>query len=112
MGSENRSGRTNSKTPDPREPEAHVLDRVQELTWALLDQQISDDELSLLDTLLLTGDSARNRYLECIQLHTDLLGHFDQKSPAANMGGADSPVLSFLGPSPAGLEFPSTRSVD
>ena len=60
-----------------------VLDRVQELTWALLDEQITDDEMMLLETLLLADEAARRRYLECVQLHTDLLAHYATSQPVA-----------------------------
>ncbi len=69
-----------NRTPDTSQET--VLERVQELTWALLDGHITDDELSLLDTLLLTGDDARNRYLECVRLHSDLIAHYAAPNPA------------------------------
>jgi len=71
-----------------------VLDRVQELTWAMVDEQINADEIRLLENLLLSDDQARDTYVHCIQLHTDLLGHFAK--PVAEAAGK-SPVLSFLG---------------
>jgi hypothetical protein len=74
-----------------------VLERVQELTWDLLDEQITDDEMTLLDSLLLSDDQARNRYIECVQLHVDLMAHFatpaNQTTPS---GAGKSPVLGFL----------------
>jgi hypothetical protein len=66
------------------------------LTWALLDEDITDDEASLLDTLLLTGEAARNRYVECVQLHTDLMAHFGEPTKATGKDKSISPVLSFL----------------
>jgi hypothetical protein len=100
-----------SKQHDSRgnDPEMTVLERVQELTWALLDEDISDDEMSLLDTLLLTGDKARERYIECIQLHTDLMAHYAEPKTAA---GSKSPVLSFLNAGSSSIEMPSPRTVD
>jgi hypothetical protein len=86
--------------------EQTVLERVQELTWALLDEDITDDEMSLLDTLLLTGEAARNRYVECVQMHTDLMVHYAQPSKSAD--DSKPPVLSFLG-NGVGIDLPTSR---
>jgi hypothetical protein len=71
-------------------------DRVQELTWALIDDQISEDEMQLLDSLLLSDEAARDTYIGCVQMHTDLLAHYadDVKRP---FPGGKLPVLGFLG---------------
>src|SRR5438105_9413215 len=53
-----------------------VCDRVQELTWALLDERIKEDECRLLENLLLSDDKARDCYIKCIQLHTALMAQF------------------------------------
>jgi hypothetical protein len=102
-----------SKSYEPRrdDPQRTVLERVQELTWALLDGEISDDEMSLLDTLLLTGDDARNRYIECVQLHTDLMAHYAEPRHAAGKGSAQSTALSFLNTSPS-IDLPSSRGAE
>lgn len=83
-----------------------VLDRVQELTWALLDEGITDDEFSLLDTLLLSDDKARERYVECVQLHTDLLTHF---APNQKTADSKSTVLSLLDLG-SSVDVPSTHT--
>jgi hypothetical protein len=85
--------------------EATVRERVQELTWALLDEAITEDEKSLLDTLLLSDDTARRCYLECVMLHADLLANFSEKpiTPEARTSG----VLGFLGGAPT--DFPSSH---
>lgn len=96
MASHDKNSSSDSLNARGRDPELNVLERVQELTWALLDENISDDEMSLLDTLLLTGESARNRYIECVQLHTDLMAHYNAPEKTAAAAGAGTPVLSFL----------------
>lgn len=75
--------------------DATIRERVQELTWAMVDDQIDSDGVQLLEGLLLSDDQARNTYVNCIQLHTDLLTHF-AKPPVAGAEGK-SPVLGFLG---------------
>ncbi len=99
----------NPRKPDP---ERTVLERVQELTWALLDETITDDEKSLLDTLLLTGDAARTRYLECVQMHTDLMFHFAEPAKTVAKSGSQATVLSFLNAGAATLDMPSPRTAE
>jgi hypothetical protein len=79
-------------------PDDHVIsDRVQELTWALLDEQINDDEFHLLDNLLLSDEKARGAYVGCVQLHADLMNHFAVPTGAAGAKVATiSPLLGFL----------------
>jgi hypothetical protein len=72
-----------------------IQERVQELTWALVDDQLDADEMRLLETLLISDDKARDTYVHCVQLHADLMGHFAPASAPTAAG--KSPVLSFLG---------------
>jgi hypothetical protein len=88
----------------------HVIsDRIQELTWALLDEQINEDEFTLLDNLLLSDEKARGSYLGCIQLHADLMSHF--AVPAGTTGskaGSGSQILGILNSdAPLGFQSPS-----
>ena len=87
--------------------DATVQERVQELTWALVDEQINEDEMRLLDSLLLSDDAARDTYVRCVQLHTDLLAHFADasKQPA----GGQAPVIGFLSDAIAPVDVPSTQ---
>jgi hypothetical protein len=73
-----------------------VNDRVQELTWALVDEQITDDEMQLLENLMLSDDAARDTYIGCVQLHTDLLAHYAGETSQPFLGGK-VPILGFLG---------------
>jgi hypothetical protein len=75
--------------------DATVQERVQELAWALVDDQINDDEMQLLESLLLSDDAARDTYVNCIQLHTDLLAHYADQTKRPLPGGTSS-VLGFL----------------
>jgi hypothetical protein len=82
------------------------LQRVQELTWALLDEQISTYEFSELDNTLLNDVQARETYVGCVQLHTDLLAHFARDAAPPVPASTKSPVLGFLnaGMPPLGLQ--------
>ena len=75
--------------------DATIQERVQELTWALVDDEINDDEARLLENLLLSDDQARDTYVHCVQLHVDLMSHFAK--PVAPAATGTSPVLGFLG---------------
>jgi hypothetical protein len=82
-----------------------ALDRVQQLTWALLDEQISDDEFAQLNSTLLRDDKSRESYLNCVQLHADLMAHFaapserSGKRAGTQILGLDMPGLGFQSPS-------------
>jgi hypothetical protein len=71
-----------------------VQERVQELTWALVDGEIGHDDMELLENLLLSDDGARSTYLDCIQLHADLVGNFAERQAPSAAG--KTPILSFL----------------
>jgi len=99
-----------SKNADPTKHDRDpvVLERVQELTWALVDEQISNDEMRLLDNLLLSDDEARSTYIGCIQLHTDLLEHYRASAVPVGSTPAQTQVLSFLN---EGSPFPPSEDV-
>ena len=45
---------------------------VQELTWALVDEQATEGQIRHLEELLLADHEARRVYMMCMQLHADL----------------------------------------
>ena len=72
------------------------IGRVHDLSWALFDELITDDQMVELEGLLLNDTTARDAYIRCVQLHADLSSHFAK--PATPNGGSSSksPVLGFL----------------
>jgi hypothetical protein len=78
--------------------DAAVLDQVQELTWALLDDNASEGEVSRLEGLLASSDSARQDYLRCVELHVGLHEHFAGAAASGEkpQSAAKSPILGFL----------------
>jgi hypothetical protein len=86
-----------------------ISDRVQELTWALLDEQINDDEFILLDNLLLSDEKARDSYLGCVQLQADLMSHFaEMPAEIVSKVGSGPRILGFLNSeAPLGFQSPS-----
>jgi hypothetical protein len=84
----------------------------QQLTWGLLDEQISDDEFARLESLLVSSNTAREEYIRCVQLHADLLHHFAAPpKPPQPATPAKSPVLGFLnaGQPPFSVQPPQTK---
>lgn len=72
-------------------------DRTEELTWSLLDEQISDHEFHLLENMLLGDENCRKSYIGCVQLHADLMAHFANSEHAGHAKGqGSSPILGFL----------------
>jgi hypothetical protein len=51
-----------------------LLTEVQELAWALVDEQATEKEVRRLERLLLDDEEARRIYIMCMQMHADL--HF------------------------------------
>src|SRR4051812_42312242 len=73
------------------------LDRTHELTWALLDESITDAEMTELEQLLRTDKRARESYARCMQLHAELAWHFNLPAKDAPVPKG-TPILSFLSP--------------
>ncbi len=58
---------------------------VEDLVWAMLDEQISDHDFHRLEELLRVDQDARQIYLQCVQLHVDLMYRFNPDySPAGH----------------------------
>jgi hypothetical protein len=79
-------------TPTDRGGGRAVIERIQTLTWALLDEQITDDEVSLLEKLLLSDGQARKCHIECVQLHCLTANYFTSVNQTPK-GTTTSPVL-------------------
>jgi hypothetical protein len=73
------------------------IERVQETTWALLDGEITPDQMTWLEDALRSSEQARSIYLQCVQCHAELIAHFAQTAtPATARPVTISPVLGFL----------------
>ena len=75
-------------------------DRVQDLTWGLLDERASEAECRELAKLLEEHPDAREVYVQCMQLHTDLVMFFNEDRSAAKSQPAANaaPVLPPVAP--------------
>jgi anti-sigma factor RsiW len=82
-------------------PDERLAD-FEQLVWAMLDEQISDDDRNRLQQLIESDELARATYIECVQMHVDLQNHFaadakeDRGSNESPATAAKSPVLGFL----------------
>ena len=52
------------------------IDNVEELSWRLMDENISDADLQKLEQLLREDVDCRQRYLDCVKLHCELKSFF------------------------------------
>ncbi len=66
-----------------------VVSKTQDLSWACLDERISDQQFQRLQDLLREQDAARQTYAKCVQLDLDL-HHFFR-------GGRAMPQLDLPG---------------
>ena len=91
--------------------DAGPIPRVHELTWALVDESITDAQMEELEALLLDDSVARNAYVRCIQLHADLSTEFKKPTKPASKS---TPVLGFLGEgaSLSGLDLPQVKDAN
>ena len=73
------------------------IGRVHELTWALLDEQITEAEMIELEGFLRDDKTARDAYVRCVQMHVDLTLQFNpQAVPQFTPPGAKMPILGML----------------
>jgi hypothetical protein len=54
---------------------------VEQLTWSLVDEMISPDEINRLEQLIIESDEARSTYVRCMQMHADLHYMFNEPKP-------------------------------
>ncbi|MEX0867619.1 MAG: hypothetical protein WD030_09690 [Pirellulales bacterium] len=90
-----------------------LLERVEELTWALVDDHIDEAEIAQLETLLLENESARKTYVECMQMHADLHFMFNQKAGATVRSGSSrlpAAVVNALPMASAAMPIPGAHS--
>jgi len=74
------------------------LDQAETLIWALLDDEIEPTDVKRLEKLIRHSEAVRQRYINCVQMHTDLHGHFGGAKPSLTTDAPpESPVLGSLG---------------
>lgn len=73
--------------------ETATLDRIDVLVGQMLDDSLADQEFEELEKMLLASEDARKKYVGLMQLHFDLMAHFQ---PSLSPIKPKSPVLGFL----------------
>jgi hypothetical protein len=74
-----------------------LLDEAEALIWGLLDENIDAADSERLEKLM-GSDEVRKRYMQCVELHSDLQTLFDEKrDTATDTKKPQSPVLGSLG---------------
>jgi len=82
--------------------EQSLLDDAEKLIWALLDDQINEEDAKRLEELIKGNEQVRLRYMQCAEIHADLYAYY-QTGPAKS-AEVPSPVLgSLLGDLPVPL---------
>jgi hypothetical protein len=71
-----------------------LLDEAEALIWGLLDENIDAAGFDRLEQML-ANPEVRTRYLQCVELHTDLQQLFAEPTP--RIPPASVPVLGSLG---------------
>lgn len=75
-----------------------LLEQAEALIWALLDDEIDSTKLKELESMLKDHDTVRERYIQCVQMHTELHQHFGEGTPLGEQAQLPkSPVLGSLG---------------
>ncbi len=74
-----------------------LLNEAEQLIWALLDEQIADDDVKRLEAMIQNDPRVRQRYLTCVQLHADLHQQCNTSSESTATPDFKSPVLGSLG---------------
>ena len=70
----------------------NLADEVQELVWALVDNEATDSQVGRLEELLLESAKARRLYVSCMQMHADLLNLLGRKQGPQFLAGRRSQV--------------------
>ena len=85
-------------------PTEELMGRAEQLIWSLLDENISQDDKSELETMLQDHEAVKELYLNCVQLHTELLEHYGSLPKAKLDNLPNSPVLGSLGDAMPGVD--------
>ncbi len=74
-----------------------ILAQAEELIWSLLDDNLPEDDVPRLEEMIKEHENVRELYLDCVQLHTDLTGHYAGAAKLNIPELPGSPVLGSLG---------------
>ena len=66
-----------------------MIEEVQQLVWALVDEAATDGQVRRLESLVLAHPAARRAYVDCVTLHAELHCLFAPPQPAGLAAAAD-----------------------
>jgi len=84
-----------------------LMEEVQHLVWALVDEVATDEQVRRLETLVLEHAAARRAYVDCMTLHAELHCMFTPPKPVdarsmVKSGSAKVPTFTFDTPPSTG----------
>ena len=74
-----------------------ILEEAEQLIWAVLDDQVDKADLERLETLLHQDEQIRERYIQCVQLHTDLTTMLPAEGESPPEDLPKTPIVGLLG---------------
>ena len=74
-----------------------ILEEAEQLIWAVLDDQVEKADLERLETLLHQDEQIRKRYIQCVQLHTDLATMLPAEAESPPEDLPETPIVGSLG---------------
>ena len=72
-----------------------LLDQAETMIWAMLDGQLEEPQVRKLEQLLQDDPQVVARYLQCVQLESDLHAHFHPASRPSKAGAGSPPLTTF-----------------
>ena len=87
----------NPNNASQEQPSDDLVDVAEQLIWSLLDETLEEADVRRLEALIRDNEEVRTRYLECVQLHSELTELFSAQPTVEGSGPIQSPVLGSLG---------------
>ncbi|MCE9553558.1 MAG: hypothetical protein K8T91_09335 [Planctomycetes bacterium] len=84
-----------------------LMEEVQQLVWALVDEVATDEQIRRLENLVLEHAAARRAYVDCMSLHAELHCMFSPPRPVqpiamGNTPAAKAPIFNLDTPPASG----------
>ena len=95
------------------------IEELDQLVWALLDDQLTSSEIERLEQMLIGDEDLRKHYVRCMQLHADLHTMFYQAKERAaesvakqeQVAGEEPQAPAIMPPLDIDLPIPGTEQM-